>query len=722
MAILRRILTFWKPHRRVGAGLIVTMLLQALFTVVVALSIKLIIDAVVGGDGDNSPFFVIALLSGGFVAAAAAGIANGYLAAQAGADILADVRMALFDQLQRLSIGFHRRSQVGDLISHFSTDVAQLSGGVIKMPLRGLKSTLAILFYLPVMFVLEPRLAIAAAGAAPLAVYLVNRYSPDADSALDQEKQEIALVLNEVSENLRAQTAIRAFGLRRRARDRFRQRISSLHASSSIADFRVQLAAALSEYSVALAQVAIVALGAILALGGSLEPGTLAAFVALLVEFAWEATVIGRDVLPEVRKAWSGIRRIDALLANPAPTSSGEGNVTPALDDSVRFEKVSFGYSTGGDSLQLEDVNLSFDAGSYVAVVGASGSGKSTLLSLLLRFYDPTAGQILIDSVPLTELDAEGLRALTGVVFQETFLFNASLRDNIVLAENSVTDFDLELVLESTGLAEVVRNLPEGLDTIIGAGGRQLSGGQAQRVGLARALLRNPRLLLLDEATSALDPSTEAAVVETIGRIRHGRTVVMVTHRLETVVDADLIVVMRNGQVDEVGQFEDLLESGRTFAEMWSKQRGFVVGRDGRSASVTADRLAAIPLFSVLSEESLNQIAGDFVAQQHAAETVIFEEGDLGDRFFVIVRGVVEVSKSSGDGEKVVAHLEDGDFFGEMALLDAATRNATVVAVTPTTTLSLDRDQFRAMIEGTPEMAVAVQAVADARSTENGTS
>jgi ATP-binding cassette subfamily B protein len=630
--------------------------------------------------------------------------------------------MALFDQLRRLSIGFHRRSQVGDLISHFSTDVAQLSGGVIKMPLRGLKSTLAILFYLPVMFVLEPRLAIAAAGAAPLAVYLVNRYSPDADSALDQEKQEIALVLNEVSENLRAQTAIRAFGLRRRARDRFRQRISSLHASSSIADFRVQLAAALSEYSVALAQVAIVALGAILALGGSLEPGTLAAFVALLVEFAWEATVIGRDVLPEVRKAWSGIRRIDALLANPAPTSSGEGNVTPALDDSVRFEKVSFGYSTGGDSLQLEDVNLSFDAGSYVAVVGASGSGKSTLLSLLLRFYDPTAGQILIDSVPLTELDAEGLRALTGVVFQGTFLFNASLGDNIVLAENSVTDFDLELVLESTGLAEVVRNLPEGLDTIIGAGGRQLSGGQAQRVGLTRALLRNPRLLLLDEATSALDPSTEAAVVETIGRIRHGRTLVMVTHRLETVVDADLIVVMRNGQVDEVGQFEDLLESGRTFAEMWSKQRGFVVGRDGRSASVTADRLAAIPLFSVLSEESLNQIAGDFVAQQHAAETVIFEEGDLGDRFFVIVRGVVEVSKSSGDGEKVVAHLEDGDFFGEMALLDAATRNATVVAVTPTTTLSLDRDQFRAMIEGTPEMAVAVQAVADARSTENGTS
>jgi ATP-binding cassette subfamily B protein len=471
-----------------------------------------------------------------------------------------------------------------------------------------------------------------------------------------------------------------------------------------------------------LAQVAIVALGAVLALGGSLEPGTLAAFVALLVEFTWEATVIGSDVLPEIRKAWSGIRRIDALLANPALTSSGRGKVTPALDDAVRFENVSFRYSTGGSSLELEGVNFPVEAGSYVAIVGASGSGKSTLLSLLLRFYDPTAGQISIDSIPLTELDVEAVRALTGAVFQETFLFNASLRDNIVLAESHVTDVDLEVVLESTGLMEVVRNLPEGLDTIIGAGGRQLSGGQAQRVGLARALLRNPRLLLLDEATSALDPSTEVEVLETIGRIRHGRTVVMVTHRLQTVVDADLIVVMRNGVVDEIGRFEALLESGGTFAEMWSRQRGFIVGRDGRSASVTAARLAAIPLFSVLSEECLDQLAEGFVAQQHARDTVIFEEGDQGDRFFVIVRGVVEVSMSTGDGENVVAHLEDGDFFGEMALLDAATRNATVVAVTPTTTLSLDRDQFRALIEGTPEMGAAVQAVADARSTENGPS
>lgn len=720
MAILRRILTFWRPHRRVGAGLIVTMLLQALFTVVVALSIKLIIDAVVGGDGEDSPALVISLLAGGFVAAAVAGIANGYLAARAGADILADVRTALFDQLQRLSIGFHRSAQVGDLISHFSTDTAQLSSGVIKKPLLGLKSLLAILFYLPVMFVLEPRLAVAAAITTPLAVFLVNRYSPDADSALDTEKQEIALVLNEVSENLRAQPVIRAFGLRRQSRDRFRQRISSLHAASSIADFRVQLAAALSEYSVALTQVAIVAFGAVLALGGSLEPGTLAAFVALLAEFTWEATVIGSDVLPEIRKASSGIRRIDALLANPAPTSSGESKLTPALVDAVRFDNVSFGYSNGGP-LQLDSVSLSVEKDSFVAIVGASGSGKSTLLSLLLRFYDPTAGQISIDSIPLTELDAEAVRALSGAVFQETFLFNAPLRDNIVLAESGASDVDLSVVLESTGLIEVVRNLPEGLDTIIGVGGRQLSGGQAQRVGLARALLRNPPLLLLDEATSALDPSTEAAVLETIGRIRRGRTVVMVTHRLQTIVDADLIVVMRDGVVDEMGRFEDLLESGRAFSEMWSRQQGFVIGPDGRSASVTATRLAAIPLFSVLSERCLNQLAENFVAQQHAKGTVIFEEGDHGDRFFVIVRGVVEVSKRSGAGEEVIAHLEDGDFFGEMALLDATTRNATVEAVTPATTLSLDRDQFRAMIEGTPDMAAAVQAVAEARSTENGT-
>jgi len=720
LAMLRRVLSFWGPHRLVGVGLVATMLLQALFTVVMALSIKLIIDAVVDEPGDASAGLIILLLVGGFVSAALAGIANGYLAARAGADILADVRTALFERVQSLSIGFHRRARMGNLVSHFSTDIAQLSGGVIKKPLTGLKSLVAILFYLPVMFVLEPRLAIPAAVAMPLAILLVNRFSPDSDSALDDEKQKVAEVLNEVTENLRAQPIIRSFGLHRRSTERFQTRIANLRDASSRAEFRVQLQATLSEYSIALAQGAVVALGAVLALGGSLEPGTLAAFVALLGEFTWETTVIGSDVFPEIRKAWSGIRRIDGILSStPATSSAGGGGIAPSLVDAVRVENVSFSYSPD-DAPQLDDVSLTIEAGQYVAIVGASGSGKSTLLSLLLRFYDPGSGQISIDSVVLSDLDRSALRALTGVVFQETFIFNDTLRENILFGETGFTDADLAAALEASGLTELIDRLPEGLDSMIGDSGRQLSGGQAQRVGLARAILRRPSLLLLDEATSALDPSTEAAVIEAIGRVRHGRTVVMVTHRLQTVIDADRIVVMRNGMVEESGSFDELVETGGAFAGMWSKQQGFTVGRDGRSASVTAARLGAIPLFEGLSEADVDRLAQQLVAQHFDQGSAIFWEGDPGDRFFVIVRGVVEVSVETDTGARIIAHLEDGDFFGEMALLDDVPRNATVTAVTSTTTLSLDRDQFQSIVAGDAEMAAAVREAALDRARQNG--
>lgn len=697
------------------------MLLKTVFTVILALSIKLIIDGVVG-QPEMSVGLIVALLVSGFLISAAASVFNGYLVARAGADILADVRTSLFDRLQVLSMSFHRRSQAGDLLARFSSDIAQLSGGVIKQPIIGLTSVVALVFYVPVMVTLEPRLALPAILAMPLVVYLVNRYAPDPDRALDDEKQKIAGVLSEVSENLRAQPIIRAFSLHSWSEARFRSRIEELHEASSLAEFRIQLVATLSEYSVALVQVMIVGMGAVLALGGTLEAGTLAAFVALLVEFTWETQVIGRDVLPEIRKAWSGVRRIDLLLATmPAVTGGEVRHAVPALQTAIRFEDVRFSYSSDG-APQLHDVSLTIEAGTYVAIVGASGSGKSTLLALLLRFFDPDAGRTTIDSVDVTEIDPPDLRAMMGIVFQDTFLFNVTFGENILLADPSASTDQLEAAIAAAGLSELVERLPDGLDTIVGESGRQLSGGQAQRIGLARALLRRPPLLLLDEATSALDPSTEADVVDAIERLRHGRTVVMVTHRLQTAVNADLIVVMRDGTIDEIGRFDQLEQAGGTFAEMWKKQQGFTISRDGRSASVTAERLGGMALFSGLPHAQLENLAGRFAAEQYQQGAIVFEEGEPGDRFYVIVRGVVEVLTGAGDGRQVVAHLEDGDFFGEMALLDDAPRNATVTAVTPTTALSLDCRRFEELLADAPEMERVVRRVAAARARANGRS
>lgn len=713
---LRRILSLWRPHKWLALGLGVALVLRTLFTVVLALSIKLIIDRVVDGGGSTSSTGIVALLIGGYLVSATAAVAAGYLAARAAAAILADVRTAVFDHLQRLSIAYHTTTRPGDVLAHFSTDVAELMQGAVVKPTKALQSLLALALFLPVMVALEWRLAMFALVAMPLAVVLANRTTPDPASALDSEKEYIADVIEEVNENLAAQPVIRAYGLHRRSAGRFSERIERLRRGSITAGFRVGLLAATAEFAVSFVQLVTVGAGAVLALNGELEAGALAAFVGLLTEFTWETTVIGSDVLPTIAKAGSGIRRIDQLLATgPVTEEAVEALRPPPIAHSIRFEDVDFAYD-GTDELQLVGVNLELPTNAMIAIVGPSGSGKSTLLALLLRFYDPAAGKVLVDSVDLQSVDLAAYRAQLGVVFQDTFLFNETLRENIRLARPDATDTEISAAVEQAGLDEVVGRLPHGLDTVVGPGGRRLSGGQRQRVGIARAVLRRPPLLLLDEVTSALDPATEQSVSSTIRELAHGRTVVSVTHRLQTVTEAGMIVVMQDGQPIEQGTFAELQAAGGVFQAMWKKQAGFEISLDGRAGNISPERLRAIPLFADVAEGTLATLSAEFASDHFDTEENVFQQGEPADRFHIIARGVVEVIKATDDGEEVLAHLEDGDFFGEMAMLNDAPRNATVRAVTPTLTLSLNRAQFEALLATSPATAETVRQVATFRS------
>ncbi|MBT8217223.1 MAG: ATP-binding cassette domain-containing protein [Acidimicrobiia bacterium] len=720
ITIFRRIAALWDGHRWLGAALAATLALRTVFTVVLALSIKLIIDRIVEGNVTGSPVGIVLLLVAGYVVSAGAAIAAGHLEARASARILSDVRRTAFEHLQRLSIGFHERSRAGDILARFSTDIAGLAQGAVKKPRQALQSLLAIGLFLPVMAILEWRLALVAAVAMPAAVYLANRAAPAPAPSLDAEKRLLAEMLEEVDENLSAQPVIRAFGLHQRARDRFQARLGQLEDGFVTANFRVLLVSALAEYSVSLVQLVLVGAGAVLALNGDLAAGDFAAFVALLTEFSYQTTVIASDVLPELTRAGSSIRRIDELLtAGPVNDPDTHGRPPPALSDAIEFVDVAFGYSPAEGRL-LDGLNLRLPAGSSIAIVGPSGSGKSTLLNLLLRFYDPDAGAVLLDGVDLRDVDAEHYRDSIGVVFQQTFLFGATIRDNIRIAQPHARDPEIEAAARAAGLDEVVAGLPLGLDTPVGSGGRKLSGGQQQRIGIARAILRSPTLLLLDEVTSALDPVTEAAVNETLVKLAGGRTSVLVTHRLQTVAGADLIVVMQDGRPVEQGTFDQLRAGGSVFQSMWDKQSGFAVSPDGRAGEISPARLAAIPLFSEIAPDELAELADRFAADHFVAGEDVFAEGDPADRFHVIARGVVEVMHRDEDGqEEVIAHLEDGDFFGEMALLDDAPRNATIRAVTPTLTLSLDRRQFESLLQTSSHAAELVRQVAAGRASQN---
>jgi len=336
--------------------------------------------------------------------------------------------------------------------------------------------------------------------------------------------------------------------------------------------------------------------------------------------------------------------------------------------------------------------------------VGSSGSGKSTALNLILRFYDPTSGVVSFDGTDARQAAIATLRKQIGVVFQENVLFNLSVRDNIRLGNPSATDAEVEAAVQAAEIHDFVSNLPAGYSTPAGERGGRFSGGQRQRLALARALVRNPTILLLDEATSALDPVTEEAINKTMLRVAKDRTVVSVTHRLSTITRADQIFVLDQGRICEQGRHDELLQENGVYAQLWRKQTGFALNETGDHAGVETERLKEIPLLSELQDSILSELAQQFVTERYPAGRRVIVQGDPGDKFYLIVRGKVDVITSHNDGEQRIAVLQDGDYFGEIALLQDVPRTATVRTQVPSIFLSLERAQFSTLLERVPNL------------------
>jgi ATP-binding cassette subfamily B protein len=287
------------------------------------------------------------------------------------------------------------------------------------------------------------------------------------------------------------------------------------------------------------------------------------------------------------------------------------------------------------------------------------------------------------------------------------------VRENIRLGRPGASDAEVEAAARAAELEEAIEALPRGYETVVGERGQRLSGGQRQRVALARAIIRDPAVLLLDEATSALDPATEAQINATIARLARGRTVVTVTHRLTSVVEADWIVVLERGRLVEQGRHADLLERDGAYRRLWRRQSGFAVSGDGRQAAVDADRLRLIPLFAGLDDAALASLADRFSTRPLEAGDLVCREGEPGDEFYIVARGQLEAQRRGADGQpRRIARMDDGDFFGEIALLRDRPRTATVRAVTAGVLLALDRGQFDRLLAAAPGVRAIVEQAA----------
>ncbi|MGA3235752.1 MAG: ABC transporter ATP-binding protein [Bryobacteraceae bacterium] len=567
---LRPVFAFLRPYYRkrgsVLALLALGVLAETSYNVAFPLSLKYLIDDALLKQNREALVWILIVLGVLAVVISTVAICVEYLNARLAAAILRDIRHSLFDHLQSLSLHFYSRTTAGEVISRFSTDLGEVEGAVRYWLGMGLTPALELIIAVALLFYLNWPLAIAAMLIFPLTLIGPRIFSPRAVAATYRKKQLEADTLNIVQENVLAQPVIKVFGLQAIAKVWLRRRSIPLAASS----VQVNFLSAMVERSVATAvlllHLVILGFGAWLAFHKRITIGTLVTFENVFWELSYNIGYISQ-FFPEVMQAAGSIRHMNELFAEkPRINDAPDAIALPRLQREIVFDRVSFGYN--GTDRHLSKLSFRIPRGSRAAIVGPSGSGKSTILNLILRLYEPVEGSVCVDGYDLRKVTRESLLSQIAIVFQESFLFHTTIRENIRLGRSDATDADVEAAARAAEIHDFIESLPLGYDTNAGERGSLMSGGQRQRIAIARALVRDPAILLLDEATSALDHATEAAILATLRRVAAGRTVITVTHRLSSAVDADIVLVMGGGELVEAGGHEILR---RLWNEPWSR-------------------------------------------------------------------------------------------------------------------------------------------------------
>lgn len=483
-----------------------------------------------------------------------------------------DLRQDAYEHAQRLDMSFFEATSSGQLVATMNDDVNQLErfldGGANAM----IQVAVTVVAVGAVFFVLSPLIALLAFTPIPLIIWGAFYFQRKAGPLYADVREKVGDLSSRLANNLGGIATIKSFTAEQREAKRLKD------ASEAYVDAN-RRAIRISSAFIPVIRMAILAgflatftVGGMMALEGSLNVGAYGVLVFLTQRLLWPLTGLA-EVIDLFERAMASTRRILDLLAEPVNVRDEAGKtLEQPVRGKVSFNQVSFRYAGSGAGIQ--DITLNVPAGNTLALVGATGSGKSTLIKLLLRFYDSSHGDIRIDGQPIREVSLKSLRDAIGLVSQDVYLFEGSIRDNLAYGKPDAAE---EEIIEAARTAEAwsfIEALPEGLDTPVGERGIRLSGGQRQRLSLARALLKNPPILVLDEATSAVDNETEAAIQRSLRRIGHNRTVIMIAHRLSTIVDADTIAVVENGRIVEEGDHNSLIHNNGAYAAQWRVQTG----------------------------------------------------------------------------------------------------------------------------------------------------
>jgi len=500
--------------------------------------------------------------------AAIATYVDNYYTTSVGQWVANDLRIRMWEHLHRLSLRFYDNAKTGALMSTITSDVSTVQSFASSSTLGIVVDLVTIVFMLGLMFWLDWDFTLIAICVTPFLLLFVVRFKKAVKEVTRTVRARQSEVVAVVQEGLGSMRAVKAFG---RQDLEVAHMEAASHATVEAALKARQIKSLLSpvvSVVVALCTGIVLWKGTSLIVAGTMTAGALTVYLAYLTKFFKPVKDLASmtSVIAQTTVALERIQKI--LSADDVIPERADATDPGRAKGAITVEHVAFGYGDGDEAEVLRDVTFAIEPGQVVGVVGPTGCGKSTVLSLIPRFYDPTAGRVLIDGTDVTTYKLAALRAQVGFVLQETVLFRGTIRENIAYGRPGASDAEVIAAAKLANADEFITRMPHGYDSAVGERGDTLSGGQRQRIGIARAVIRDSPIMILDEPTAALDTESERLVIEGLERLMKGRTVIMIAHRLSTIRDADKIIVLKDGVVAEEGTNDELIARGGVYAEL----------------------------------------------------------------------------------------------------------------------------------------------------------